>query len=123
MFIETLFTIAKKWKQPKCPPTDEHKQEAARSPWLQPTGSGCQAPLSTEFSRQENEWEAIPFSKEKQFLTQRSNLGLPHCRQILYCLSHQGSPSKIHTRVCYSSIKRNEILIHATAWMTLETSC
>ena len=26
------------------------------------------------------------------FLTQGSNLGLPHCGQILYCLSHQGSP-------------------------------
>ena len=26
------------------------------------------------------------------FPTQGSNLGLPHCRQILYCLSHQGSP-------------------------------
>ena len=26
------------------------------------------------------------------FLTQGSNSGLPHCRQILYCLSHQGSP-------------------------------
>ena len=25
------------------------------------------------------------------FPTQGSNLGLPHCRQILYCLSHQGS--------------------------------
>ena len=25
------------------------------------------------------------------FLTQGSNLGLSHCRQILYCLSHQGS--------------------------------
>ena len=25
------------------------------------------------------------------FLTQRLNLGLLHCRQILYCLSHQGS--------------------------------
>ena len=25
-------------------------------------------------------------------LTQGSNPGLPHCRQILYCLSHQGSP-------------------------------
>ena len=27
------------------------------------------------------------------FQTQRSNLGIPHCRQILYCLSHQGSPN------------------------------
>ena len=26
------------------------------------------------------------------FLTQGSNLALLHCRQILYCLSHQGSP-------------------------------
>ena len=26
------------------------------------------------------------------FLTQGSNPGLLHCRQILYCLSHQGSP-------------------------------
>ena len=26
------------------------------------------------------------------FLTQGSNPGLPHCRQILYHLSHQGSP-------------------------------
>ena len=27
------------------------------------------------------------------FPTQGSNLGLPHCRRILYCLSHQGSPN------------------------------
>ena len=26
------------------------------------------------------------------FLTQGLNLGLPHSWQILYCLSHQGSP-------------------------------
>ena len=29
------------------------------------------------------------------FLTQGSNTGLPHCRQILYHLSHQGSPKSI----------------------------
>ena len=29
------------------------------------------------------------------FPTQGSNLGLLHCGQILYCLSHQGSPQKI----------------------------
>ena len=28
------------------------------------------------------------------FLTQGSNPGLPHCRQILYHLSHQGSPEE-----------------------------
>ena len=29
---------------------------------------------------------------QRIFLTQRLNLGLLYCRQILYCLSHQGSP-------------------------------
>ena len=28
------------------------------------------------------------------FPTQGLNPGLPHCRQILYCLSHQGSPPR-----------------------------
>ena len=28
---------------------------------------------------------------QRIFPTQGSNPGLPHCRQILYCLSHQGS--------------------------------
>ena len=32
------------------------------------------------------------------FPTQRSNLGLPHCRWILYRLNHQGSP--VHMCVC-----------------------
>ena len=31
---------------------------------------------------------------QRIFPTQGLNLGLPHCRQILYCLSHQGSPLK-----------------------------
>ena len=41
---------------------------------------------------------AIPFSRRSSFLTQGSNLDLPHCRQILYHLSHQGSPdnNKMH---------------------------
>ena len=41
------------------------------------------------------EWVAIPFSRgssqSSQSLTQGSKLGLPHCRQILFHLSHQGS--------------------------------
>ena len=31
---------------------------------------------------------------QRIFLTQGLNLGLPHCRSILYRLSHQGSPPK-----------------------------
>ena len=30
------------------------------------------------------------------FLIQGSNLGLPHCRQIVYCLSYQGSPNQLY---------------------------
>ena len=37
------------------------------------------------------EWIPMPFSKGI-FPTQGSNLGLLRCRQILYQLSHQGSP-------------------------------
>ena len=46
-------------------------------PWDFPgktTGVGCQALL------------------KRIFLTQRLNPGIPHCRGILYCLGHQGSP-------------------------------
>ena len=47
--------------------------------------------------------------------TQGSNPGLPHCRQILYQLSHQGNPVEY-----YSAIKKNEILPFVTTWMDLE---
>ena len=38
------------------------------------------------------EWVAFLFSRGSIFPTQGSNPGLPHCRWILYQLSHQGSP-------------------------------
>ena len=47
--------------------------------------------LSMEFSRQEY-WSGLPFPLQRIFLTQGSNLGLLHCRQILYHLSHHRSP-------------------------------
>ena len=40
------------------------------------------------------------------FPTQESNPGLPHCRQILYCLSHQGS-SRILKWVVYPFSRRS----------------
>ena len=40
------------------------------------------------------EWLAFPFSTV--FSTQGLNPGLPHCRQILYQLSHKGSPRILH---------------------------
>ena len=53
------------------------------------------------------EWIAIPFSREI-FQIQGLNLALLHCRQILYCLSHQGSPYShsmcIHTHTSTHSL-------------------
>ena len=44
---------------------------------------------SMEFSRPEY-WSGEPFPSQGIFPTQGSNPGLPHCRQILYQLSHKG---------------------------------
>ena len=59
-----------------------------------------QAPLSMEFSRQEY-WSGCHFLFQGIFPTQGSNLGLPHGRQILYHLSHQGSPYIFLYVLCY----------------------
>ena len=57
------------------------------TPWT----VACQAPLSMEFSRQEY-WRGSHSLLQGIFPTQAVNPGLLHCRKILYCLSHQGSP-------------------------------
>ena len=57
------------------------------TPWT----IACQAPLTMEFSRQEH-WCGLPFLSAGIFPTQGSNPSLPHHRQILYQLNHQGSP-------------------------------
>ena len=54
------------------------------TPWT----VACPAPLSMGFSRQEY-WSGLPFPSPGDL----PNPGLPHCRQTLYRLSHQGSPS------------------------------
>ena len=46
------------------------------------------------------EWAAISFSRGI-FLTQGSNLGLLHCRQILYHLSYQGHPMESHAALLF----------------------
>ena len=43
------------------------------------------------------------------FPTQGSNPGLPHCRQILYQLSHQGSPQR-HSPDGISSVEGLEVI-------------
>ena len=50
-----------------------------------------QAPLSMGFLRQEY-WSGLPFSSPRDLPDPGIFLTLLHCRQILYHLSHQGSP-------------------------------
>ena len=59
---------------------------------------GCGLPGSSVhgiFQARVLEWVAISFSRVF-LLTQGSNPGLPHCRQTLYHLSHQGSPKLLN---------------------------
>jgi len=58
---------------------------------LQPTRLLC----PWGFSRPEY-WSVLPCSPPGD---QGSNPGPPHCRQILYHLSHQGSPQRILARI------------------------
>ena len=63
---------------------------------LNPWTVAHQAPLSMEFSWQEY-WSGNHSLLQGIFPTQGSNLSLLHCMQILYHLSHQGSPEyRIH---------------------------
>ena len=52
----------------------------------------CQAPLSMGDSPGKNAGVGCHAILQEIFPTQGLNPGLQHCRQILYCLSHQGSP-------------------------------
>ena len=62
-----------------------------------------QAPLSMDFSRKEY-WSRLPFLTPGDLPTQGSNLGLLHCKQILYHLSHQRRLAPYFTcRTCYFS--------------------
>ena len=50
------------------------------------------------------EWVVIPFSSGI-FLTQGLNPGLLHCRKILYCLSHQGSPDTNFGKILFNQLQ------------------
>ena len=96
---------------------------------LQPHGH--QAPPSMGFSRQEY-WTGLPFPFPGNFPTQGSNPGLPHCRQTLNRLSHQGIGHlltwRVHLSVSYlfafsycswSQSKKTEVVCHSfLQWTT-----
>ena len=53
-----------------------------------PPGSSVHGILRTRIL----EWVAMPSSRRSSQARGSSDLGLPHCRQVLYRMSHQGSP-------------------------------
>ena len=65
------------------------------------------------------EWVAFPFSRGSSQPRNQTNPGLPHCRWILYQLSHKGSP-RILEWVAYpfskgSSLSRNRTRVSCIA--------
>ena len=64
-----------------------------------------QAPLSMRVSRQEY-WSGLPCTPPGDFPTPGSNPGLLHCWEILYRLSHHGSP-RILEWVAYPFARRS----------------
>ena len=62
---------------------------------------------------------ACHFLLQRIFPTQGQNPGLPHCRQTLYRLSHQGSPTKTKLQFLLS---QNEILSQSFRDQMISTS-
>ena len=71
-----------------------------------------QGPPSMVFSRQEY-WSELPFLLQGIFPTQGLNLGVSHCRQMLYLLNYQGNPKKGNAKECsnYRTINSSHMLV------------
>ena len=69
-------------------------------PTLETPQTAHQAPLSMGFSRQEY-WSGLPCSPLGDLPNSGIELRSPHCRWILYHLSHQGSPTTVAYKYSY----------------------
>ena len=74
-----------------CPPPGDlpNSRIESRSPTLQADSLPTEPP-----GKPKNTGVNSLSLRQRIFLTQESNPGLPHCRQILYQLSYEGSPTK-----------------------------
>ena len=77
-----------------------------------------QAPLSMGFFRQEY-WSWLHFFLQGIFLIQGANPGLLHCRQILYPLSYEGSPSNSWILFKVSIFAHKVIKIKTRWWVSV----
>ena len=81
----------------KAKQTNKKKWLGPAPPFMTPGTAAHQEPLSTGFPGKNTGVGSHPLL-QGIFPTQGSSLGLPHCRQILYHLSHQGRPMKASLR-------------------------
>ena len=65
------------------------------------------------------EWVAVPSSRGI-FPSQGLNPGLLCCRQILYCLSHQGSPMRVEP---FPKVSAPDTIIQGLRISTYEFGC
>ena len=78
-----------------------------------------QAPPSMGFSRQES-WRGCHCLLQMVFLTQGSNPDLPHCRQMLYHLSCQGSPGGPISPKIMSPALASKLFTTSITWEALK---
>ena len=79
------------------------------------------APPSMGFSSQEY-WSRLHFLLQGIFPTQGLNPGLPHCRQMLYRLSHQGSKLVFYNSTQFLTLKSISLIILESLISTIRVS-
>ena len=104
MFIAALFTIAKLWKQPKCPPRDEW----IKMMWYT---QNSQDMKTTKVSA--NRWvdkeDVIHTQTHTQIHTQTQTHTHRHTHTDIYTQTHTHRHTHTHTLKYYSAMKKKEI--------------
>ena len=74
-----------------------------------------------DFSRQEY-WSGLPCFLPGDLPTQGFNPGLLHCRQILFCLSHGGSPTSFYSKL-FLEIRASQVALVVKKKKTKKPTC
>ena len=113
MFLSTSSTLK------AIPPTfyiSKVKSLSRARLWDPMDSSLHQAPRSMRFSRQEY-WSGLPFPSPGNLPNPGIKRGLLHCRQILYHLSHQGSPFEGRIVSISGVIQCTRLICMRTKWV------
>ena len=108
----------------------KEKMKSLSRVWLfaTPWTVAHQAPLSMGFSRQEY-WSGLPFPSPGDLPAPGIDAGLWHCRQMLYPLSHQGSPNrKGFAKVGQQTVRDDKFsgilwFNRCFVWLVIQSNC